>query len=219
MQRLRGKRFEMLASTLQCNLVSRVTPVEQRSGVFAGVPLMIEWPLAQRIRPPRYGRRLTGRGEHCSQPPTYTRTHTHTHTHSLTTLTGHNLAVTSVDWKDVGRGTLIATCSDDRVRITTLTPGCTNFVLMALQTVMIPHHYYDEFFWFHQTVCYCVQTVRLTDGGSYQLLRVLNTMDIYGWHTLTYLTFCPVKVVHDVNNIHMCPHIRPSLDSGLWGKA
>ncbi len=35
--------------------------------------------------------------------------------HSLTTLTGHTMAVTSVDWKNVGRGSLIATCSDDRV--------------------------------------------------------------------------------------------------------
>lgn len=69
---------------------------------------------------------------------------------NLTTLTGHSFAVTSVDWKDVGRGTLVATCSDDR-------------------------------------------TVRLTNGESYQLMRVLNTMDIYGWYTLTYLSFHPAK--------------------------
>ena len=29
------------------------------------------------------------------------------------------------------------------------------------------------------------------DGESFELLNVLNTKDIYGWHTLTYLAFDP----------------------------
>ena len=31
--------------------------------------------------------------------------------------------------------------------------------------------------------------VRLTCGESFELIRILNTKDIYGWHTLTYLAF------------------------------
>ena len=31
------------------------------------------------------------------------------------------------------------------------------------------------------------QTVRIYDGKSFELLKVVNTHDIYGWHTLTYL--------------------------------
>lgn len=36
---------------------------------------------------------------------------------SITILTGHTLAVTSVDWKEIGQQSLIATCADDRVSI------------------------------------------------------------------------------------------------------
>lgn len=32
------------------------------------------------------------------------------------------------------------------------------------------------------------QTVRVYHGKSFELLNVLNTHDIYGWHTLTYMS-------------------------------
>ncbi len=54
-------------------------------------------------------------------------------------------------------------------------------------------------------IVYIIQTVRLSDGESYQLLRVLNTMEIYGWHTLTYLTFHPAKV-HTHTHAHAHTH-------------
>lgn len=31
------------------------------------------------------------------------------------------------------------------------------------------------------------QTIRIYDGESFELIKVLNTHDIYGWHTLTYM--------------------------------
>lgn len=34
-----------------------------------------------------------------------------------------------------------------------------------------------------------MQTVQLTCGETFELIRILNTKDIYGWHTLTYLAF------------------------------
>jgi len=37
--------------------------------------------------------------------------------------------------------------------------------------------------------------VRLYDGDSYVLLDVVDTKDIYGWHTLTYLAFFFIKVL------------------------
>lgn len=37
------------------------------------------------------------------------------------------------------------------------------------------------------------QTIRLVDGSSFQLLRTLDTKDIHGWFTLTYLTFEPTE--------------------------
>ena len=43
------------------------------------------------------------------------------------------------------------------------------------------------------------QTVRLIDGSSYELLRVVDTKDIHGWHTLTYLAFDPSEVSDDNN--------------------
>ena len=32
------------------------------------------------------------------------------------------------------------------------------------------------------------QTVRIYDGESFELVKIVNTYDIYGWHTLTYMT-------------------------------
>ena len=46
----------------------------------------------------------------------------------------------------------------------------------------------------HLCVSLLLQTVRLYDGESYALLDIVNSKDIYGWHTLTYLTFFHVKV-------------------------
>ena len=41
------------------------------------------------------------------------------HCHSETTLHGHTMAVTSVDWREeTGDRSVLATCSDDRVSIT-----------------------------------------------------------------------------------------------------
>ena len=39
-----------------------------------------------------------------------------------------------------------------------------------------------------------LQTIRLVNGDTYELVGVVNTKDIYGWHTLTYLTFYPHQV-------------------------
>ena len=38
------------------------------------------------------------------------------------------------------------------------------------------------------------QTVRVVDGETFELLRTVNTTDILGWHTLTYLAFNPAEV-------------------------
>ena len=38
-------------------------------------------------------------------------------------LTGHQMAVTSVDWKQIGDRSVIATCSDDRVGVCQVTRG------------------------------------------------------------------------------------------------
>ena len=36
---------------------------------------------------------------------------------------------------------------------------------------------------------FVIQTVRVTCGETFELIRILDTKDIYGWHTLTYLAF------------------------------
>lgn len=60
-------------------------------------------------------------------------------------LTGHTLAVTSVDWQVLGSGQeVLVSAADDR-------------------------------------------TVRLYDGPTLELLHVLDTTELFGWHTLTYL--------------------------------
>ena len=47
---------------------------------------------------------------------------------------------------------------------------------------------------------YTPQTIRLTDGESFQLLKILNTTDIHGWYTLTYLAFDPgTRNVHTMS--------------------
>lgn len=77
------------------------------------------------------------------------------------------MAVTSVDWKTVGQQSIIATCADDRV------------------STVLTHDVSSEWPYFF----FSFQTVRLTCGESFELIRILNTKDIYGWHTLTYLAF------------------------------
>ena len=71
----------------------------------------------------------------------------------LHTLQCHSAAVTAVDWKDTTRGSILASCSDDR-------------------------------------------TVVLHCGHSYATLSTINTCDIYGWYTLTYMCFSPLSESH-----------------------
>ena len=39
-----------------------------------------------------------------------------------------------------------------------------------------------------------LQSVRLMNGETYELLAVVTTEDVYGWHTITYLALYPNKV-------------------------
>ena len=71
----------------------------------------------------------------------------------LHTFLCHSAAVTAVDWKVTTRGSLLASCSDDR-------------------------------------------TVVLHCGDTYATLATINTYNIYGWYTLTYMRFSPLPDSH-----------------------
>lgn len=43
------------------------------------------------------------------------------------------------------------------------------------------------------TTCADDRTVRIYDGVTFDLLHVVNTYDVYGWHTLTYMCLCRTK--------------------------
>ena len=47
--------------------------------------------------------------------------------------------------------------------------------------------------------CQCLyfsQTIRVMDGKSFDIIRILSTYDLHGWHTLTYLTLHPSTSPH-----------------------
>lgn len=46
------------------------------------------------------------------------------------------------------------------------------------------------------------QTIRLYDGDTFDLIRIVNTHDIYGWHTLTYLCINTNKNLMFVSTQH-----------------
>lgn len=47
---------------------------------------------------------------------------------------------------------------------------------------------YDSVFVVCSASCSFLQTVRVMDGQTYEVIRILSTYDLHGWHTLTYLT-------------------------------
>ena len=72
-----------------------------------------------KTRPPKYGTLARGTCEACIYMPTLLFVLYYFYSHCdvvprVTTLVGHKMAVTSVDWKCIGDKSFIATCADDQ---------------------------------------------------------------------------------------------------------
>ena len=73
------------------------------------------------------------------------------------------------------------------------------FFLMVISMAAEIFSCSDSCHWLEQDCNpFILQTIRLYNGLTFDLLDIINVTDIYGWYTLTYLTFHPSKVSYYV---------------------